>query len=203
MKYIGILGGTFDPIHNGHLAIADAAYEALGFDEIRLMPAGNPPHKRGLAITDSADRLEMVKLAAKARPYLKVEELELWSLRPSYTVETFPLLQKTYPDMKFRMIIGGDSLPDLKKWYRGEELLRTVPFAVCTRAGFSDEGLLHTAKEYELCYGADIQWFTAEPPEVSSTQIRGLVQDGQEIDRLVPEGVAQYIKTHHLYGKEQ
>lgn len=203
MEYIGILGGTFDPIHNGHLAIADAAYGALGFDKIWLMPAGNPPHKRGQQISGEGDRLRMVSLAAEERPYLGVTDIELGTNGPSYTVETFPRLQRKYPKMHFCMIIGGDSLPDLKHWHRGEELLRTVPFAVCTRAGLSEEALRLTAEEYQARYGADIKWFLAEPPEVSSTEIRLLAERGEPLDGLVPASVAHYIETHQLYGKEQ
>ncbi|MCP8967195.1 nicotinate-nucleotide adenylyltransferase [Ectobacillus ponti] len=188
MKKVGIVGGTFDPPHYGHLLIANEAYHALGLDEVWFLPNQIPPHKLGKDVAGAADRVEMLRLAAAGKPAFSLCLIELEREGPSYTYDTICRLRQQYPDISFFFIIGGDMVEYLPKWHRVEELVSMVQFVGVTRPGYT----LHTPYPIQKL----------EIPEfaVSSSLIRERFQSGGTTDYLLPEKVREYIQRSGLYG---
>lgn len=195
MKKIGILGGTFDPIHIGHLVAADQALFHSGLDEIWFMPAPNPPHKSNANITSINHRVEMVKSILKIDSRYRLCTIELERTGKSYTIDTIKEIKARYPEDSFYFIIGGDMIEYLPKWYGIEQLINLVQFIGLQRPGYDYEHLL---KNNPAIY----QKLTILPMpqlDVSSTIIRNKVKSGEEIRYFVPEFVEQYIREHNLY----
>ncbi len=195
MKKIGILGGTFDPIHIGHLVAADQALFFAGLDEIWFMPAPNPPHKMDTNITAINHRLEMVKKVVEMDPKYKLCTIELERLGPSYTLNTIKELRIKYPDYQFFFIIGGDMIRYLPNWYGIEELITIVNFIGLDRPGY----------EYQAISGKDknildqVKLIPMPQLDISSSQIREWVKTGSAIRYLVPIKIERYIKENRLY----
>ena len=123
MRRIGILGGTFDPVHNGHLLLGEQAYREYGLDEIWFMPSHVPPHKKDHLITDGAARIRMLELATESIPYFTVSDFEMGREGNTYTAQTLALLKEAYPDIEVYFIIGADSLYQLESWYHPEQVM--------------------------------------------------------------------------------
>lgn len=200
MKRIGIMGGTFDPVHNGHLLLGKQAYEEYELDEIWYMPSHIPPHKKDHAITDGKDRIAMLKLALKDIPYCSVSEFEMKRDGNTYTAQTLELLKQEYPHHKFYFIIGADSLFQLEHWYHPEKVMalttllvsgRTYENAACTLK----EQILYLAEKYQ----ANIQILHNKEFDVSSAELRNDISEGRAVSELIPEAVEAYIKEHGLY----
>ncbi len=201
-RQIGLLGGTFDPVHMGHLILARDAREAQGLDEVWLMPAGQPAHKLDRATVSAEHRLAMVEAAVADEPGLAVCPLEVERAGTTYTVDTLRMLTGEYPDVDWTYIIGADTLPLLVTWREIEEVLTLCSFACVRRPGMPDdpEGL---AASIEL----PAPWperlvaglFTGHRIEISSSEIRKRLASGQSIRYLVPESVETYIRAHNLY----
>lgn len=191
MKKVGILGGTFNPPHNGHLIIANEVYDALGLDEIRFMPNAIPPHKEKEGDADTNNRLEMVKLAIDEVPHFKLEMIEIERGGTSYSYDTMKELTSENPDLEFTFIIGGDSINMLKTWYRIDDLVQIVKFAGVGRPGFSGE--------------TDLPVMKVEIPliDLSSTLIRQRLAQGKTVKFLIPEKVEHYIREECLYGTDR
>ncbi|MFZ3588230.1 nicotinate-nucleotide adenylyltransferase [Bacillus sp. DJP31] len=187
MKKIGILGGTFDPPHNGHLLIAYEVLHALSLDEIWFMPAQIPPHKEAGNVTKSTDRLRMVKLAIDGHIHFHVQPIELERQGPSYSLDTVKLLKEKYKKYDFYFIIGGDMIEYLPKWYKIEELLSLLTFVGVGRTGFSH----HT--KYPII-SLDTPLF-----DISSTFIRNRLRENGNTEQLLPPSVRIYIEENHLY----
>lgn len=196
MKKIGILGGTFDPVHNGHMIIARQAMEQFGLDEVRIMTGGNPPHKRNACITAAEARHEMVKLAAEGEKGLIPFDYELNKKTFSYTFETLTELNERYPEVEWYFIIGEDSLRDILKWYRPEIIVKKCILLVYPRSGGSAAGLI---KERAAQLDGDIREISAPVFGISSTDIRKRVSEGKSVKYLVPDKVEEYIEKHKLY----
>lgn len=196
MRKIGILGGTFDPIHRGHIELARAALREYALDEVRVMTGGMPPHKRG-KITDAAVRHEMTKLALTGEEKIVPYDYEVSKTDYSYTAKTLTELKGIYPDWEIYFIIGEDSLRDLPKWYEPETVVKNCILLVYPRDNNSDLKKLIDKRKKQL--DADIRPITAPRVDVSSTDIRKRVRAGEEIDTLVPEAVAAFIKEKGLY----
>ncbi|NHI02164.1 MULTISPECIES: nicotinate-nucleotide adenylyltransferase [Oceanimonas] len=206
---IGLLGGTFDPIHVGHLRTAIQAQEQLGLAEVRLLPNHIPPHR---ATPDSAPRhrLAMTRLAAAATPGLTVDERELRRTTPSYTVETLIELRRELGSRPLCFIMGMDSLCNLDKWHRWPELLDHAHLVVSHRPGWTPslndtlEQLYrrHGTRDRERLHRVPAgHIFLLDNPEleVSSTQIRDGIRAGNNPQYLLPEAVANYIRQQGLY----
>ena len=189
-KRVGILGGTFNPIHNGHLLLAEQAREQADLAEIWFMPARTPPHKSMDGIASSEHRLEMVKLAIQDHHDFVATDIELNREGPSYTINTMEILTETYPDLSFSFIVGGDMLASLPKWHRFEELVQLVSFIGFDRPG-SEVSVVEDL--FPVTYLKFSQW------DISSTQIRDKVRSGKSLRYLVPSSVERYIKEHNLY----
>lgn len=198
----GVLGGTFDPPHLGHLALASGALSACGLDEVLLMVAGEPPHKRR-PLTPARLRLEMAELLAAAEPRLRACDLELRRPGRSYTYDTFAELGSAYPDNEYRLIVGADLAAEFDTWHRCEELVELARPLVAVRPGFAlPEGFGETAPaglsphaRRRLRDGV----FPFAPVDVSSSEIRRRVAAGEDVSALLTRPVYDYVKAHALY----
>ena len=192
-KKIGILGGTFNPIHNGHLSLAKEAYEQYDLDKVWIMVSPNPPHKAGTTIVDVSHRNNMVKKAIEPYEYLEFSDYEQKREGFIYTAETLTLLKKDYPENEYYFIIGGDSLENIEKWYHPEIVLANCILLAAGRDDLFNEALVNRINELNAKYSADIRMVKMTPMDVSSTEIRA----GDFDD--VPESVRRYIEENHLY----
>lgn len=188
MKKVGILGGTFNPPHTGHLVIANEVLNAYELDKIWFMPNQVPPHKNVASPINNADRLAMLELAIMDNTSFRVETVELDRSGPSYTYETMKILKDMYKDIDFYFIIGGDMVEYLPKWREIDKLLELVKFIGVSRPSYQDHS------DYDILYAKTPQM------EISSSMIRERVKAGQSIRYLLPEPVRAYIEEHGLYG---
>ncbi len=200
MKRIGIMGGTFDPVHNGHLLLGKQAYEEYGLDEIWYMPSHIPPHKKDRTITASEDRIEMLNLALKDLPYCVLSEFEMKREGNTYTAHTLALLKEAYPENEFYFIIGADSLFQIERWYHPEQVMALTTLMVSGREYDEaertfDEQIAYLTKKY----GAKILPLHNEEVDIASADIRKSISEGRDISQDVPKEVEQYIRDHGLY----
>lgn len=200
MKRIGIMGGTFDPVHNGHLLLGKQAYEEYGLDEIWYMPSHIPPHKKDHMITSGEDRIAMLRLALQDIPYCVVSEFEMQRDGNTYTAHTLELLKEEYPEYKFYFIIGADSLFQIERWYHPEKVMAMTSLMV---SGREYEGAERTFDEQIAYltdkYGAEIMPLHNEEVDIASADIRRRVAEEKDITKDVPEAVKNYIMAHGLY----
>ncbi len=197
----GLLGGTFDPVHNAHLTIAARAREAAGLDRVLLLPAAVPPHKRGQHLTDGAHRLAMARLAAAELPWMGVCDWELTHPGRGYTVDTLKALRAAGEE-QLCFIIGGDSLLMLDQWRDPAGLLAQAAFVAVTRPGCDEAALLAQRDRLLARFGGEIILVTGEGLDLSSTAIRARAAAGLPLDGLVPPAVAHYINEHQLYRED-
>lgn len=198
---IGIIGGTFDPIHHGHLIAAQWAKEELNLDKVIFIPAANPPHKEGQEILDEKYRYIMVSLAIKDNPHFTVSDHEIQRGGKSYTIDTLKHFKKVYPDSELLFIMGLDSLLSLDTWKDVEGLMQLCTFVAATRPGYDID---KSEKIFEkLPPGIKDKIIFLEIPEleISSTLIRDRVRQGKSIKYLVPEVIEQYIYENNIYGE--
>jgi nicotinate-nucleotide adenylyltransferase len=197
-----MLGGTFDPVHVAHVAVAQAARGELGLDEVLLVPAGLPPHKLGLTMSPAADRFAMVELAVAGEEGLSASRIEIDRPGPSWTVDTVTgLLDAARSQgraIDLTIILSADAFADLPKWHEPDRLLRLARIAVAPRPGQRPPS---TATLPEELRGAATGITILGGPnlDVSSTDIRRRVAEGRPIEGLVAPAVARYIEAHHLY----
>ena len=192
---IGIMGGTLDPVHNGHIEIARSVRAKLGLDGVMLLPAGDPPHKK--RESDKLDRLEMAKRAAAEFDWMFVSDLEIARKGTTYTVDTLRALKRKQPDAEWIYIIGADTLNILDSWRNFPEIARLCAFAAVSRPGVSGERAY--AALLKERYGAEIIFAKASGPDISSTAIRARVAEGRSIRGLAPDSVCDYIREKGLY----
>ncbi len=203
MARIGIMGGTFDPIHNGHLMLGRQAYREYGLDAVWYMPSGTPPHKKGQEISPAQDRCAMVALAVNGEEGLSLSEFETRREGTTYTAETLGLLTQEQPKDEFYFIIGADSLYEIENWYHPEKIFVRAKILAAAR----EYAHLHRTLDGQIAYlgerfGASIQKLHCGMEDISSHEIREAVAAGRDIRRWVPDAVAAYIETHHLYQEK-
>lgn len=197
---IGIVGGTFNPIHVGHLMLGEYAYEECGLDEVWFLPNGNPPHKHITNKEISADiRLEMAEVAIQDVPYFKIQSYEIEKKEVSYSYATMQEFVCRYPEAQFYFIIGSDSLFTLEKWMHPEILLKLCTILVACRENMDVELMKQRILYLNDKYNSNIQLLQMPLLEISSSEIRSRVQQKKSIKYIVPECVAQYIEEHKLY----
>jgi nicotinate-nucleotide adenylyltransferase len=192
---VGILGGTFDPIHVAHLRLAENAREALALDEVLFVPAGDPWRKSDRRITAAEHRLAMLQLAVANRDDFAISEIELRRGGPTYTADTLEELAGERLDDEFWFIVGADALSDMPNWHEPERIVAHAMLAVAARAGET----VDPAKGVLPGVAGRVQTFSMERMDVSSTDIRALVAAGRSIRYLVPLEVERYIAAHQLY----
>lgn len=198
---IGIYGGTFDPIHFGHLNLAIQIKEKLELDEIWLVPAQINPLKTEATAASASDRLQMLELAIENLPYVKLCRIELERAGPSYTVDTIQLLQETFPRHEFSLIIGLDSLARFEEWKNAEEIVRRVPLVVGKRIE-KDQKTPSFSTNYLIQKAVEKGIVETSVMEISATDIRERINRGLYIEHLVPSKVVDYIYDNHLYFKD-
>jgi nicotinate-nucleotide adenylyltransferase len=194
---IGIFGGTFDPPHNGHLALATAARDELDLDKVLWVPAADPPHKRGRPMTPASDRLALVKAAITGKPGFEVSRVDLDRPGPHWTADTVALLGRRYPGADLVFIMGGDSLRDLPTWGRPQEIVACCTLAVLRRPG--DRVDLVALEKVLPGIRQKVRFIDEPPIRLSARQIRQRAYAGQPLDGLVPRRVARLIEQRGLY----
>lgn len=197
-RKIGIMGGTFNPIHIGHLMLAEHAYEEFSLDEVIFLPSARPPHK-SQHILSNIDRREMILLAIEDNPHFSFSSLEFERKGTTYTIDTMSELNKRYPKDTFYFIIGADSFFALESWHNPEYLLRQTSFLVATRDGHQKKELKEHKNKLEKQYQAKIQFLEFPDIAISSSNIRKRVMEGKFITYYVPKTVEEYIYSHKLY----
>ncbi len=197
---IGILGGTFDPPHNGHIYLGENFARALSLDRVLVIPAAIPPHKAQKKISSDEDRLAMCRLAF-CDPVFDVTDLELRREGKSYTVDTLTELTQKHPEDAFFLLIGSDMLLFFDQWYRWRELKSMCTLCSFTRSGDESYGRLLDYSEQVL--GGGVQLLNLPAMEISSTEVRRRVREHEPIGELLPASVEEYIVGHGLYREER
>lgn len=194
MERFGIYGGTFNPIHNGHLHLIRAASAQLSFDRLLVVPANIPPHKAAVDLASNRDRLEMARLATAGMPGVWVSDIELRARGKSYTVLTLERLRALFPECRFTLLMGADMLESFDRWHRWQDILKLADIAAFAR-NEGEESLL----ERKAALIGRARVVRVEPLPLSSTLVREKVRRGEDISGLVPEPVAAYIYEKGLY----
>ena len=203
MGNIGIMGGTFDPIHNGHLALAEAAYRQFSLDSVFFMPTGNPPHKEGSHVLDAKLRLQMVTIAISDIPYFDCSDLEVKRAGKTYTSDTLTWLCERYPEDTFYYIVGADSLDYMDEWHMPEVIFQKAIILAAMRKTQSLERVLSVKQLLEEKYHGTIHLLDCPEIDVSSSEIRNLVSKQCSVSGKLPAMVEQFIYEYSLYQEEQ
>lgn len=200
MRKIGIFGGSFDPVHNGHIGLAEDAVSLAGLDKVYLVPAKLQPFKLDKKMADGGDRLEMIRLASEKSPGLVPCDYELRQEQISYTYKTLEAIADMEgPDAEIYFITGTDAMLQLRRWMNAEEMLRKYKFIVGSRPGYRDDELAICIDSLKKEYNTHIVKVENRRRDISSTEIRERLEKGQPLTGLVHEAVERYIKTHGLY----
>ena len=198
---IGLIGGTFDPIHNGHLIIGEYARTALNLDKVIFIPVGIAPHKDNNKITDSAIRVNMINLAIESNPYFAQSFIEVNKHKVAYTIETITSLIDEYPEDELYFIMGGDSIFEIESWKDSKVLMKLCKFIVLNRGYEAKDNIVKKAKELKSLYGMKVQVISSPIIEISSTEIRDRIHKNLSIKYLVPESLEDYIKKENIYRR--
>ena len=202
MRRVGILGGTFDPVHYGHLVIAEEVYAALQLAEVVFVPSGQPPHKTNVEITPAEHRLKMLELAIASNPHFTISRVDLDRPGPSYTVDMLQLLRRQWGEhTAIYFIIGRDSLEDLLSWHDSSGILEQLTHLVAVRRpGYSESEAFYDSLEARLS-GIKQRLLIVETPRfnISATDLRQRVAEGRPIKYQTPESVESYIVQYGLY----
>lgn len=202
-KRIGIMGGTFDPIHIAHLILAECAYEQFQLDLVLFMPAGNPPHKveRRDGATDK-ERLEMTELAIRDNPHFGLDAEEMRRHGLTYTNDTIQNLKRQHPDTDYYFIIGGDSLMAFDTWKNPEIICRNCTLLAAVRDDLEVSVMEEKMARLRESYGARIHLLYSPGIDISSSQLREWHREKRSLRYYVPDPVLKYIEQHHVYDKE-
>ena len=199
---LGIMGGTFDPVHYGHLVAAEMARSEFDLGKVLFIPSGIPPHKMRRDISAAKLRYEMVEMAIRDNPEFDLSAVEIERKGPSYTVETLRLIHRSWPEHELYFITGTDALLEIFSWREAEEILTMIQFIGAARPGFdASDFLLKVQQEHPETQGR-IHYLEVPALAISSTDIRARVSQGQPIRYLLPESVRLFIQQHGLYVAE-
>jgi nicotinate-nucleotide adenylyltransferase len=197
---VGIMGGTFDPIHYGHLVTAEAARSQFGLDEVVFTPAGNPPHKKDYEVTPAEARYLMTVLAINDNPFFKVSRMELDRPGYTYTIDTLKQFSEQYgQNAQLFFISGADAVLDILTWKDVGEVLHYCTFIAATRPGYPIEKLAQKLCELEELYGKEVFPMEVTGLDISSTDIRRRIKEGLSVKYLLPDSVERYIEKNGLY----
>jgi len=214
MNRVGLIGGTFDPIHNGHLQLGQIVLDRFGLDRVMYIPAATPPHKSQADVSNRRHRLGMLKIALADRENMDISDIEMTRHGLSYTFDTLTLLTREgKPSTRYHFVIGTDAIGEIETWYRWQELLVATNFIVAVRPGSSvkkiqeligrngfepdsanGERWVHHRQLNEIVFLAD------RTVDISSTDIRSRIRSGRTWKHMVPESVGDYICSNNLYG---
>ncbi len=199
MKKIGIMGGTFNPIHNGHLFLAENAYEQIGLKEILFMPSKNPPHKAKPDTVTDQQRVDMISLAIRENPHFSLSTVELERDGLTYTADTLTILTKDHPEVRYYFIVGADSLLMMHQWYQPQTIFNLCTVVAAARDQVDITRLKSCADELKERYHADILLTPMPLVQISSADIRSRIAQNKTIRYYLPEQVMEYIEKHQLY----
>lgn len=202
VRKVGIFGGTFDPIHQGHMVIAEQVADTLGLRCVIFVPGGVPPHKPPTSVKASAeDRLSMVEAAIADNEEFLVDRVEIDAGRPMYSVETVPLVKERYEGDEWYFITGADEVSNLLSWRKPDDLLAQTAMVAATRPGYDISNLDHLAEALENF--EQIVPVECTRVDVSATRIRRMLAEGKSVRYLVPDGVFEIIHDRGLYGANE
>lgn len=210
MKNIGLLGGTFDPVHKGHIELADFAIKECGLSEVVFIPSAVPPHKNRKYVTSFHHRVEMLKIALKNRENYCISEIEAVLDPPSYTIDTLNLLQTGLKKaQEYYFIIGIDAFIEIHSWKQYEKVLKAVNFLVFARPGYDLSQLKNCVESFQykkseknwedMKSGKSVTYLEAEISDVSSSEIRAMLRNDEDTGDMVSHKVKEYIKRCMLY----
>ena len=202
MRKVGIMGGTFDPIHIGHLILGENAYLQFGLDKVVFMPSGNPPHKKERDGGTDLQRMDMVKLAIASNTHFEISDIEMNEEGYTYTYRTLEKLVKEHPDTEYYFIIGADSLFYFDTWKNPQRIADACTLVVATRNHTSDEKLDEKIEFVRKRFNANIEKLDTENIDCSSSQIRSWIKEGHTVKYYVPDTVINYIHTYHVYPEK-
>ena len=201
---IGILGGTFNPVHIGHLMLGEYAYEQFGLDEIWFMPNGNPPHKEVPYYKNGlAQRLDMLRLAIEGVPYFKLNLHEANDSKHSFTYQTLKEFNFLYPEHEFYFIVGADSLFSIEEWRNYREIFPYCTLLAAMRDDKVTEDMIKQMRYLVQKYNAEIKLLNAPKFEISSSELRDRIQNHKSIRYMVPDTVERYIRENNVYTAEE
>tara|TARA_B100000809_G_scaffold156499_2_gene153810 strand:+ start:2502 stop:3095 length:594 start_codon:yes stop_codon:yes gene_type:complete len=192
--FVGLFGGTFDPIHNGHIEAANSAHRILKLDKVIMVPAGDPYLKRTKLVASPKERYRMVSLAIRKVPFLDVSDIEIFRSGPSYTIDTVRELKREGHEVI--VLLGTDSIIEMDKWQDPDSLHSECEVVGLTRPGFqidTSKSYLSRQRKYSL------RTIEVNSPEISSTRVRNLIQNGVDVTELIPQEVNEYIQKEKLY----
>jgi len=199
---IGIFGGTFDPVHMGHLILAEQCRDQAGLDEVWFLPSYHPPHKAAAAVTRFEHRCDMLELAVAGHPAFRIDRIEKELPPPSYTAETLAELRRRHPAAEFALLMGSDGLPDLPGWYEPRRVVELASLVVVPRPGIMLWTADRLAKALDLPTDAVRLRYVACPMiEIASRELRRAVADGMSVRYLVPRAVEEYLRDRKLYNR--
>ena len=199
-RRIGVLGGSFDPLHYGHLILADQIRQDANLDKVVLIPAYVSPFKTADMPAEGHHRLEMLKIAAEGHPGFEISDIELKKDGPSYTYDTLAELKKTLPvDDEIYFIMGTDTFMHISEWKMSEELIRNFGFIIGLRKGYDEEALEKYIEDLKSKYPLNAEYIRIPELEISSTDIKQRIREGKSVRFLLPDGVIEYIKKNGLY----
>ncbi|MDD5017474.1 MAG: nicotinate-nucleotide adenylyltransferase [Eubacteriales bacterium] len=199
---IGLLGGTFNPIHNGHIKMAYIALYEFLLGEVVFLPLGTPPHKKDEYIAPSQLRLDMIKMAIAREKKFSVDTIEFERYGTTYTVDTLEIMSRNNKPAEYYFIIGADTLFELKTWRNFERVICLTNFICILRPGQDDAAVRQYADMMNSRYGYKIYVAKDRGPDISSSLIRKLAVSKRPVGGLVPECVARYIQMNRVYAKE-
>ena len=202
-RRVGIMGGTFNPIHLGHLILAEHAYEQLELDEVLFVPSGNPYMKEYADVLDAKTRIDLVGEAIEDNSHFALSRIEVDRGGNSYSYETIAALKEANPDTEYFFMVGADSLFMMDKWMCPEKIFNEVTIAVAIRGGYTDEKLEAQINILEEKYNIKIVRLNSRSVDISSTQIRARVKEGKSIRYMVHYKTAEVIKKKRLYIEEE
>lgn len=194
---LGVLGGTFDPPHHGHLILAEMARDQLKLERVLWVPAADPPHKQGQTITPADHRLAMLRIALRGSPDFILSRADVDRPGPHYTVDLMDILADEYPQATWFFLVGGDSLRDLPTWHQPSRLIEQCALGVMPRPGVT-----YDMTELESLFPgitSRVTFLDAPQVDIAASEVVQRIRAGKSIRYLVPPGVEDYIETHRLY----
>ena len=200
---IGIFGGTFDPVHLGHLALAKSAIQEVLLDKVVFVPNWIQPFKTGQAVTPGANRLAMLEKALAPYPTMAIDEVELNQERVSFTIDTMDYFRKANPNEDLYFLMGADAFFRIEEWKDASRLLQEYGFVIGSRPEYEDNQLRVLVREIQNRYGTRIRLLENPLFDVSSTRLRGMAEKGETLAGLVPSAVAEYIQENNVYNPEK
>ena len=201
-RYTAVFGGTFDPLHLGHIALAEKVLEEDLADEIMFVPAGKPPHKLNQPVTEGLKRLEMLKLTLESYPQFALSDYEIVNKRKtSYTVNTLRALQTAFPERKFKLMLGMDNFLEFDTWHKHQEILKDFELIIFTRPGFKKISLVKITEKFgqKIAHQIERSILDTVNMDIASRQIRKVISESGDYKNLVLPAVAQYIEENGLY----